>query len=68
MSDKRFRPKVCGRCARVSPADVERNFCPVTSARIRHNKPAESCRFFVEDEDCVGDGRRRRRDEDVFDE
>lgn len=64
MSDKRFRPKVCGRCARVSPADVERNFCPVTSARIRHNKPADACRFFVADEE---DGKRRRR-EDVFEE
>lgn len=68
MSDKRFRPKVCGRCARVSPEDVERNFCPVTSERIRHNRPADACIFFVEDEDGSGRGKRRRREEDVFEE
>ena len=60
MSDKRLHPKVCGRCARIDKVDLERKFCPVTANGIYHNKPAGSCKFFVEDEDDAG-GKRRRR-------
>jgi len=67
MSDKRVHPKVCGRCARVDEMDLGRKFCPTTATRIYHNKPAGSCRFFVEDECIGGGGRRRRMSDDVLD-
>ena len=66
MSDKRSNPKVCGRCARVSKSDIERKFCPVTSSRIMYNKPAVKCIFFVEDEEALRNGFKRRGGNDVF--
>lgn len=66
MSDKRARRKTCGRCARVSKRDLGRRFCPVTAKGIYENKPAESCRFYVEDEELRDCGSRRKGD-DVFD-
>lgn len=67
MSDKRVHPKVCGHCARVDERDLGRKYCPTTAMRIYQNKPAGSCRFFVENEDIGSDGKRRRGDEDVLD-
>lgn len=67
MSGKRFRPKVCGCCARVDKIDLDRKFCPTTANRIYANKPAGSCIFFV-DEDGFSRDRRKRRRDDVLDE
>ena len=66
MSDKRRKPRVCGMCARVTERDVERKFCPVTSRRIYHNKPAGNCGFFAEDESFRRSWRKERIDEDVY--
>lgn len=68
MSDRRYNTHVCGRCARISKRDMERKHCPITLAHIFPNRPADSCGFFVEDEERRGDRRRGRRDDDVFDE
>ena len=53
-------------CARVTERDVERKFCPVTSRRIYHNKPAGNCGFFAEDESFRRSWRKERIDEDVY--
>jgi len=67
MSDKRFRPKICGCCARVDEFDIGRRYCPTTASRIYENKPAEKCRFFIDD-DGFRRERKNRRNEDVFEE
>lgn len=67
MSDKRFRPKVCGCCGRVDEVDLGRRYCPTTANRIYRNKPADSCPFFIDDEGFRRE-RKNRRKEDVFEE
>lgn len=55
MSDRnKRRPKVCGMCGRISKRDLERHYCPFTAFNIYINKPADSCSFFVKDEDARG--------------
>lgn len=66
MSSKRKIVKMCGRCARISRKDLGRKYCPVTARVIYENKPAESCRLYVEDEELRDCGSRRKGD-DVFD-
>lgn len=55
MSDRNERrQKVCGMCGRISKHDLGRHYCPFTASNIYTNKSADSCSFFVRDEDTRG--------------
>jgi hypothetical protein len=40
--------KTCGVCARMSKYDWDRKYCPVTAACVHRNRPADSCRLFLD--------------------
>ena len=64
MSDKRDRDRrdnaTCDMCARVTPTDIARGYCPTTATRMHRGMSASRCRFFVEAEDCDSMRGRRR--------
>lgn len=63
MGDKKRRtPRVCGKCGWVSDKDLSRHYCPFAAAKIYANKPADSCKLFIDsDDDRQEDGRGRRK-------
>jgi len=59
-------PRTCGTCARITPGDLNKGYCPISAECIHRNRPADRCKFYVMDEDYGSDGKPRRRRKDVY--